>query len=129
VMLGRVAILTLGLLLPARAQQVWEFPPRHDLPAPFRGMPKHGELMAAGVACGLRPAEWEGRYRAAVEQRVRRLATSAGQADEVMQVVDAFAAYAQRVVAKDRKGYCTWTANPEDMQKADSVAAFREPPR
>jgi hypothetical protein len=84
----------------ASAQQSWSWgvgvPSLNGIPDGFRGMPKHGEFMAAGVACGLRPATWEARYRAAVERWVRSRAENPADAATVMQFVDRFADYARR---------------------------------
>jgi hypothetical protein len=103
------------------------------IPREFRGVPKHGEFMAASVACGQRQPDWEARYRAAVAAWVRGRARDAAEAEVVMRIVDDYAAYARRAVAYDRQRgsteYCRWTANATDMAQGDAIVAGRARPQ
>jgi hypothetical protein len=106
------------------AQPAWTpLPSLSGLPGGFRGFPKHGEFMAAGVACGRRRPEWERQYRAAVASAARERATDAAEVEMVMRLVDAYAGYARRRVAADRREYCDWTANSSDLAEGDAIIA------
>lgn len=109
------------------AQPAWTpLPSLAGLPDGFRGFPKHGEFMAAGVACGRRRPEWERQYRTAVASAARERATDAAEAEVVMRYVDAYAGYARQRVAVNRREYCDWTANPSDLAQGDAIIAGRE---
>jgi hypothetical protein len=126
-------------ILPMQGAAAREFswgtdtPSNGNLPAGFRGMPKHGEFMAAGVACGVRPPEWEARYRTAVEQQIHARARSLEDGATVMRIVDEFAAYARKAVAADQqkrsREYCNWRADKPDMAQGDQIAAGRAAPQ